>query len=181
MLQTVAALENLLVFMYRAVLSSVTAKKFSSDLRQFFGIAVDHHVVHTRDMNGLLTAAKKKPQAKVHPTYEAFVRKSLAKHDPNETVALALLLEDVIAQTYTKFAPRTSDESVRLVMARTAAVEVQHRVILSAAQSLSAAHLPGGIRPKDLGRLPESFVNAVLPTSTYPTDKAADPESGSVR
>jgi hypothetical protein len=101
---------------------------------------------------------------------------------PADVVKLAITLEDVAAQTYTKYVSQANDAKLRQLFASVAPVEAQHRATLLAVQALLAGGAPELIAiPTDVAKLPAAAGSIGFPDSFYPTKNASPNTEGAVK
>ncbi len=99
-----------------------------------------------------------------------------------DVVRLAITLEDVAAQTYTKNVGQVSDAQLRQLFASVAPVEAQHRATLLAVQSLLASNNDSLIAiPTDVAKLPAAVGDVGFPNAFYPTTLASPVSEGAVK
>jgi hypothetical protein len=99
-----------------------------------------------------------------------------------DVVGLAITLEDIAAETYTKNVGLVSTSDLRGLFASVAGVESQHKAILLAVQAL----LKGGAAklialPPDIAKLPAAAGSVGFPDSFFPTMNAAPVAEGAVQ
>jgi hypothetical protein len=129
-----ASLENLGVYAYNAGIAAATAGKLGTvppAIVTFAQTAKSQHMAHAQAWNAALSAAGKAPVSATDPVLTPTVNSAFAKvTNAAELAQLALLIENVAAQTYQKAIPALSAASSIGVAATIAPVEMQHAAIL---------------------------------------------------
>lgn len=101
---------------------------------------------------------------------------------PADVVKLAITLEDVAAQTYTKNVGLVSSAELRRLFASVAPVEAQHRATLLAVQALLAGNMADLIAiPTNAAKLPAAAGSVGFPDAFYPTMSASPISEGAVK
>ncbi|WP_079124710.1 ferritin-like domain-containing protein [Streptomyces lushanensis] len=182
-LETAAALENLLVSLYRSAVALPFVKNGPKTVAEFFDTSAQHHQAHAKAFNE--AAAKAGGQAQTQPdeTYEAVVTRTLPSvRTPADVVRLALHLEDAAARTHTRNVTRVADTKLRRLFASVAPVEAQHRATLLAVQSLLASGHESLIEiPTDAPRLPAAIGSATIPEVFQPIANARPMSEGAIK
>ncbi len=182
-LQTAASLENLAVSSHESAARSPFVAHGNPALRAFITRSRDQHAAHAKAFNAAAVRAGGAAQHAADPRYAHPV--SLALASLTGTVSIVSLLEsleDVKAQTYTRYASLTSSNNLRSLYVSVAAVEAQHRAFLLATLQLlniGAEELISA--PDRAGRLPGAIGTGSFPHAFYPTAQASAIDEGSVR
>ncbi|HWE56445.1 MAG TPA: ferritin-like domain-containing protein [Acidimicrobiales bacterium] len=131
---TAASLENLGVYAYSAGLQAATQGKLGKvppAVATFATTAKAQHMDHAQAWNAALTAAGKQPVTATDPKLTPTVNSLFAKvTNAGELASLALLIENIAAQTYQAAIPALSASSSVAVAATIHPVEMQHAAIL---------------------------------------------------
>ena len=131
---TAASLENLGVFAYKAGLAAATAGKLGKvppAVATFAQTAMSQHQDHAKGWNSALTAAGKTAVTATDPALTPTVNQKFAQvTNVTQLAQLALLIENVAAQTYQSAIPVLSAPSSVAVAATIHPVEMQHAAIL---------------------------------------------------
>lgn len=131
---TAASLENLGVYAYKQGIAAATAGKLGSvppAVVTFAQTAMAQHQDHAKAWNSALTAAGKQPVTATDPVLTPQVNTAFAKVTTVSQLAqLALLIENIAAQTYQAAIPALSEHSSIGVAATIQPVEMQHASIL---------------------------------------------------
>ncbi len=129
-----ASLENLGVYAYNAGIAAATAGKLGKvppAVVTFAQTAKAQHMAHAQAWNSALTGAGKSAVTATDPALTPTVNSAFAKvTNASELAQLALLIENIAAQTYQKAIPVLSASSSIGVAATIAPVEMQHAAIL---------------------------------------------------
>ena len=129
-----ASLENLGVYAYNAGIAAATAGKLGKvppAVVTFAETAKSQHAAHAQAWNSALTGAGKAAVTATDPALTPTVNSAFAKvTNAAELAQLALLIENIAAQTYQKAIPALSATSSIAVAATIAPVEMQHAAIL---------------------------------------------------
>ncbi|MDJ0463838.1 ferritin-like domain-containing protein [Streptomyces sp. H27-C3] len=182
-LQTAASLENLAVSVYQTAAGLPFIKDGNKTVAAFIAKTTTQHQAHGKAFNAAAIKAGGKEQRGPDPKYAAVVKKALPTlKTPADVVALAITLEDVAAQTYTKNIGQVSDAELRSLFASVAPVEAQHRATLLAVQAL----LKGGAAnliaiPTKVDQLPAAAGSVGFPDAFYPTSKASPIDEGALK
>ncbi|MFB7025826.1 MULTISPECIES: ferritin-like domain-containing protein [unclassified Streptomyces] len=182
-LQTAASLENLAVNVYRTAAGLPFIKNGNKTIVAFITKTTQQHTEHAKAFNAAVTKAGGKAQNDPDPKYAAIVKEKLPTiKTPADVVELAITLEDVAAQTYTKNIGQVEDRNLRQLFASVAPVEAQHRATLLAVQALLAADMPELIAiPTDVAKLPAAVGKVGFPDAFYPTKNASPVSEGAVK
>jgi hypothetical protein len=184
-LQTAAGLENLAVFTYKTALTLpfIGGSSANGVVRAFATKTMAQHSEHAQAFNAAATKLGGKAQTDKDPKYTPVVMSAVPTiKGPIDVVGLAITLEDVAAQTYTKDVGLVSTSELRQLFASVAGVESQHRAILLAVQALLKGNAAGLIAlPPDAAKLPAAAGNVGFPDSFYATSKAAPVTEGAVK
>lgn len=182
-LQTAASIENLAVSVYTTAAGLPFIKNGNAVVAAFIAKTTAQHTAHAQAFNAAISAAGGAQQHAPDPKYAAVVQQALPSiKAPADVVKLAITLEDVAAQTYTKYVSDVSNASLRKLFGSVAPVEAQHRSVLLAVQALLAG---GGAAliaiPTQAAKLPAAAGSVGFPTSFYPTTNASPVSEGAVR
>ncbi|MGA5822897.1 ferritin-like domain-containing protein [Kitasatospora sp. NPDC094028] len=182
-LQTGAALENLAVSVYQTAAGLPFIKGGNATVAAFIAKTTEQHQAHAQAFNAAATAAGGKAQTGPDPKYKAVVDQTLPTIKTSaDVVKLAISLEDVATQTYTKNVSQVSSPDLRKLFASVAPVEAQHRAVLLAVQALLAGNAPDLIViPVDPAKLPAAAGSVGFPDSFYKTDNASPITEGAVQ
>lgn len=182
-LQTAASLENLAVSVYTTASGLAFIKSGNPVIKTFITKTTEQHKEHAKAFNAAAVKAGGKAQNAPDPKYQAVVEKTLPTiKTPADVVKLAISLEDVAAQTYTKNVSQVSDPKLRQLFGSVAPVEAQHRAVLLAVQALLAANQPDLIAlPPDAAKLPAAAGSVGFPDAFYPTKDASPTSEGAVK
>ena len=131
---TAASLENLGVYAYNAGITAATAGKLGKvppAVVTFAKTAMAQHRDHAKAWNAALTAAGKPAVTATDPVLTPTVNSALSKvTNVSQLAQLALLVENIAAQTYQNAIPVLSAKSSIGVAASIQPVEMQHAAIL---------------------------------------------------
>jgi hypothetical protein len=131
---TAASLENLGVYAYKAGLAAATAGKLGTvppAVATFAQTAMSQHQDHAMAWNSALTAAGKTAVTVTDPALTPTVNTAFGKvTNVTQLAQLALLIENIAAQTYQAAIPALSASSSVAVAATIHPVEMQHAAIL---------------------------------------------------
>lgn len=182
-LQTAASIENLAVTVYRAAAGLPFIKNGNKTVVTFITRTSQQHEEHGKAFNAAATQAGGQAQSAPDPKYAAVVKKMLPSiKTPADVVKLAISLEDVAAQTYTKNVGQVSNAQLRKLFGSVAPVEAQHRATLLAVQSLLASGDTSLIAiPTDVAKLPAAVGSVGFPDAFYPTKNASPISEGAVK
>ncbi len=129
-----AGLEVLAVDTYRAALEAATANKLGPvppAVGEFVKTAMGHHEQHRDAWNKVLSGAGRSPitapNAKLKPTVDAEFAKV---KDVAGAAKLALMLEDIAAQTYLSAIPKLQSKDAIKTAASIQVIDQQHQSIL---------------------------------------------------
>jgi hypothetical protein len=182
-LQTAASIENLAVAVYRLAAGLPFIKDGNKTVVAFITKTAQQHAEHAKAFNSAATRGGGQAQSAPDPKYAAVVRKMLPSiKTPADAVKLAISLEDVAAQTYTKNVGQVGNAQLRRLFASVAPVEAQHRATLLAVQSLLASGDTSLIAiPTDVAKLPAAVGSVGFPDTFYPTKNASPISEGAVK
>jgi hypothetical protein len=184
-LQTAAGIENLAVATYTAALKLpfIGGSSANGVVKAFATMTRAQHVDHAKGFNAAATSLGGKPQNEPNAKYLKVVTAAEpGLTDAGKVVALAIALEDVAAQTYTKDVSLVSSGELRQLFSGVAGVEAQHKAILLAVQALVAGGAANLIAlPPNLKKLPKAAGSVGFPTSFYPTKLAVPATQGAVK
>jgi rubrerythrin len=182
-LQTAASIENLAVSVYTTAAGLPFIKHGNATVAAFITKTTAQHQAHAQAFNAAITQAGGKTQSQADPKYAAVVKSALPTiKGPADVVKLAITLEDVAAQTYTRNVSQVGDASLRKLFGSVAPVEAQHRSVLLAVQALLAG---GGAAliaiPTQPAKLPAAAGSVGFPASFYPTTMASPVSEGALK
>jgi rubrerythrin len=182
-LQTAASIENLAVSVYTTAAGLPFIKNGNATVAAFIAKTTMQHQAHGQAFNAAVLQAGGKAQNAADPKYAAVVKSALPTiKGPADVVKLAITLEDVAAQTYTKNVSEVSDPALRKLFGSVAPVEAQHRAVLLAVQALLAG---GGASliaiPTQPAKLPAAAGSVGFPSSFYATTSASPVSEGAVK
>ncbi|MFI5534034.1 ferritin-like domain-containing protein [Kitasatospora sp. NPDC051853] len=182
-LQTAASLENLAVSVYQTAATLPFIKDGNKTVAAFIAKTTEQHQAHAKAFNAAATQAGGKAQTGPDPKYKAVVDQTLPTiKGPADVVKLAITLEDVAAQTYTKNVGQVSNADLRKLFASVAPVEAQHRATLLAVQALLAGNAADLVTiPVDPAKLPAAAGSFGFPDAFYPTKDASPISEGAVK
>ncbi|MFJ8473647.1 ferritin-like domain-containing protein [Kitasatospora sp. NPDC094011] len=182
-LQTAASIENLAVGVYRTAAALPFIKDGNRTVAAFIAKTTQQHQAHAQAFNSAATQAGGKAQDNPDPKYKAVVDQALPTvRTPADVVKLAITLEDVAAQTYTRNVSQVSNAQLRKLFASVAPVEAQHRATLLAVQALLAGNAADLITiPVDPSKLPAAAGGVGFPDAFYKTDDASPISEGAVQ
>ena len=182
-LQTAASIENLAVSVYTTAAGLPFIKDGNKTVAAFITKTTAQHTAHAQAFNAAATQAGGKAQTGPDPKYDAVVKQKLPSITTlADVVALAITLEDVAAQTYTKNVSQVTDAQLRKLFASVAPVEAQHRSVLLAVQALLAGNDASLIAiPTDVSKLPAAAGSVGFPDAFYPTSMASPITEGAVQ
>jgi hypothetical protein len=131
---TATSLENLGVYAYKAGLTAATAGKLGKvppAVATFAQTAMSQHQDHAKAWNSALTAAGKTAVTATDPALTPTVNQKFGQvTNVTQLAQLALLIENIAAQTYQAAIPSLSAPSSVAVAATIHPVEMQHAAIL---------------------------------------------------
>jgi hypothetical protein len=182
-LQTAASIENLAVSVYQTAAGLPFIKSGNATVAAFIAKTTTQHQAHGQAFNAAVMQAGGKVQNAPDPKYAAVVAQMLPSiKGPADVVKLAITLEDVAAQTYTKNVSQVSDPALRKLFGSVAPVEAQHRAVLLAVQALLAG---GGAAliaiPTQPAQLPAAAGSVGFPDSFYAISSASPVSEGAVQ
>ncbi|WP_329456493.1 ferritin-like domain-containing protein [Streptomyces sp. NBC_01497] len=182
-LQTAASIENLAISVYRTAAGLPFVKNGNKTVATFIARTTAQHEAHAKAFNAAATQAGGTAQNAPDPKYVAVVKAALPGiKTPADVVKLAITLEDVAAQTYTKNVGQVSSAQLRRLFASVAPVEAQHRTTLLSVQALLAGNMADLIAiPTDAAKLPADLGSAGIPDTFYPTKDASPITEGAVK
>ncbi|WP_436776390.1 ferritin-like domain-containing protein [Yinghuangia sp. YIM S09857] len=182
-LQTAASLENLAVNVYTTAAGLPFIQGGNKVVVAFIEKTTAQHKAHAQAFNAAAVKAGGKEQAGPDPKYAAIVQQTLPTiKGPADVVKLAITLEDIAAQTYTKNVSQVSDPALRRLFGSVAPVEAQHKAVLLAVQALLAGNLADQIKlPPDAAALPAAAGSVGFPDAFYPTIDASPIDEGAVK
>lgn len=149
--QLAAGLEVLAIATYKAALDAATAGKLGAvppAVAEYVKTATAHHQVHLDAWNTVLDGAGKpkvtEPNATLKPTVDAEFAKVT---DAAGAAKLALMLEEIAAQTYLKAMPTLKNKDAIKLAGQIQIVDQQHQAILRYA--LGTYPVPDIFQPTD--------------------------------
>lgn len=182
-LRTAAALENLAVASYTAAAALPFLARGNERLRALLDRNTAHHRAHARAFNEALVGAGAAAQNTADARYAATVRLRLARiTDPASLADLLTQLENVNAQSCTRFASLPGGGTLRSLLVNVASVEAQHGSELLVLRALldGGQAQPGAVDAA--ARVVPASVGAVgIPYAAYPTDDASAVDEGAAR
>jgi hypothetical protein len=132
--EVAAGLEVLAVSTYQSALDAATANKLGPvppAVATYVQTALSHHTQHLAAWNGVLRAAGRPdvtaPNATLKPTVDQMFA---AAKNVTDVANLALLLENIAAQTYLKAIPMLADKAAIRKAGEIQIVDQQHQAIL---------------------------------------------------
>lgn len=170
-----ASLENLGVYAYNAGLQAATAGKLGTvppAVATFAKTAMAQHKDHAKAWNSVLTAAGKPAVTATDPALTPTVQSKFAQvKDVTGLAQLALLIENVAAQTYQNGIAVLSSSKAVAVAATIQPVEMQHAAILyytlgeypgiqGGASNSYASGSPLAFNPTTLARPPSDYTGS---------------------
>jgi hypothetical protein len=184
-LQTAASIENLAVATYTTALTLpfIGGSSANGVVKAFAMKTKMQHEDHAKGFNAAVKGLNGKEQHNPDAKYLKVVKKA----EPGLTnaakvVALAIALEDVAAETYTKNVSQVSTSDLRQLFAGVAGVEAQHKAILLAVQALLLGGAPQLIAlPPNTAKLPKAAGSVGFPAAFYPTMNASPASEGAVK
>lgn len=181
-LQTAASLENLVAGCYGSAVRLAAVKDGNPALRAFVTRTRTQHAAHAMAFNAAAARAGGTAQHAPDRRYAGPVRRALASLAGAESlVSLLESLEDVNAQSYTRYASLASP-SLRTLFVSVAAVEAGHRSFLLAVLRLLNLGATDLISiPAIADRLPGAIGSGCFPRAFYSTKLASAIDEGSVR
>lgn len=181
-LQTAASLENLVAGCYGSAVRLAAVKDGNPTLGAFIVRTGAQHAAHASAFNAAVARAGGAAQHAPDPRYAASVRRALTSlTDAASLVSLLESLEDVNAQSYTRYASLAS-ANVRALFVSVAAVEAAHRSFLLAVLQLLNLGATDLIRiPTNADRLPDAIGSGCFAPAFYSTKLASAIDEGSVR
>ena len=182
-LQTAASIEILAISVYQTAAALPFIKNGNKTIAAFIAKTTTQHQAHAKAFNGAATQAGGQAQTAPDPKYAAVVKTTLPTIKTTaDVVKLAITLEDVAAQTYTKNVGQVSSAELRKLFASVAPVEAQHRATLLAVQALLAGNMNDLIAiPTDVAKLPAAVGSVGFPDAFYPTASASPISEGAVK
>lgn len=184
-LQTAAGLENLAVATYQIglALPFIGGNEAKPEIKEFSTRTMTQHSEHATAFNAAAQRLGGKPQTGTDPKYADVVKQAIPNiRSAVDAVGLAIILEDVAAQTYVQDVGLVSTPELRQLFLSVAGVEAQHKAILMSVRALLKANTPQLIRrPPEVATLPAEAGSVGFPDAFYPTALAAPVEQGAVK
>jgi hypothetical protein len=182
-LQTAASLENLVVGSYATAARLPFVVNGNARLRDLVARNKAHHAAHAQAFNLSVRKAGGAEQQAADPRYSGSVGGMLAAmKDPVSLVGLLTELEDIVAQTCTRYAILAATGGVRSLFATVAPVEAQHGAELLIMRALLDDGRAGADATATQARaLPAAVGTAGIPQAVYSTADASAINEGAVR
>ncbi|MFB6892250.1 ferritin-like domain-containing protein [Kitasatospora sp. NPDC056327] len=182
-LQTAASIENLAVGVYRTAAGLPFVKDGNRTVAAFIAKTTEQHEAHAKAFNSAAARAGGQAQNGPDPKYRRLVDQMLPDiKGPADVVRLAITLEDVATQTYTRNVSQVSNAELRRLFASVAPVEAQHRATLLAVQALLAGNAADLVTiPVDPAKLPAAAGSVGFPDAFHRTDNASPISEGAVQ
>ncbi|MHB8451297.1 MAG: ferritin-like domain-containing protein [Mycobacteriales bacterium] len=182
-LQTAASIENLAIAVYGTALT-LPYISGNPTVQAFATMTRAQHQDHAKAFNAAATGLGGAAQNQPDPKYAAYVKTQLPGiKGAADVVTLAIALEDVAAQTYTKNVELVSTSSLRELFGSVAPIEAQHRAVLLAVQALLKLGDASLIElsPTVAGRLPAAAGSVGFPRPFYSTVNASPVTEGALQ
>jgi Ferritin-like domain len=181
-LQTAASLENLLVSAYTTAAGLPLIMSGNRTIQQFITRTGAQHAAHARAFNAQVAKVGGAAQTAADPRYASSVANNLTvQTDAMSATSLLITLEDVAAQTYTRYISLSPNAAVRKLFGTAAPVEAQHLAMLLVMQSLLKGDAQELIAlPTQSPQLPAKIGSVGLPDTFYPIADASAIDEGSV-
>jgi Ferritin-like domain len=182
-LQTAASLENLAVAAYHAAGLLELGRHGYPILGSFVARSQRQHSAHAAAFNAAAARAHGAAQHAADPRYAATVHADMLHMTEAEpVVSLLESLEDVNAQSYTRYASLAISPALRQLFVSVAVAEAEHRSFLLVAQLLLDAGPADLLRvPTVPGELPAAIGTKCVPPAFYPTAAASAIDQGTVQ
>lgn len=182
-LQTAASLENLTVASYEAAGRRRLGQHGYPGLAAFIARSVRQHAAHAAAFNAAAADAGGSAQHAADPRYATTLHWDLALLTGAEPlVSLLESLEDLNAQSYTRYATLANSPALRRLFVSVATDEAQHRSFLLAAQLLLSTGPASSLRGHTAAaELPAAIGSRCAPLAFYPTAAASAIDEGAVR
>lgn len=191
-LQTAASIENLAVATYTTALTLpyIGGSAANPVVTKFAQVTMGQHKQHADAFNSAARHLGGKKQSKPDPAFVPVVNKavaSLSGASPAQgalgVVGLAIELENIAAETYSKDTTLVKSTSNRALFASIMGIEAQHVAVLHAVQALLMANAPQliSLAPGTAAELPAAAGSVGFPNAFYPTASAAPAEQGAVK
>jgi hypothetical protein len=182
-LQTAAALENLAVVTYTSAAELPFVAKGSPRLSALITRNRAHHLAHAQAFNQAVAKAGAAQQHAVDTRYGATVGRMMARMtDPASLADLLNELEDINAQTCTRFAALAAGGSLRSLFVNIASVEAQHgSELLIVRTLLDAGHDGQNVTRAAARAIPAAAGTVGIPQAAYPTADASAIDESTVR
>ncbi len=181
-LQTAASLENLAVASYASAARVPAVREGNPALAEFLRRTRAQHAAHATAFNAAVARAGGRAQHAPDPRYAVPVTRALAGlTNAASVVSLLESLEDVNAQSYTRYASLTAPK-LRMMFVSVATVEAAHRsFLLTALKLLTVGDASLLAAPAAAPGLPDAAGAAGFPRAFYPTAQASAINEGAVR
>ena len=191
-LQTAASIENLAVATYTTALTLpyIGGSAANPVVTKFAQVTMGQHQQHADAFNSAAQHLGGKKQSKADPAFVPVVNKAVASLNGASAaqgalgvVGLAIELENIAAETYSKDTTLVKSESNRALFASIMGIEAQHVAVLNAVQALLMANAAQliSLAPGTAAKLPAAAGSVGFPNAFYPTKSAAPANQGAVK
>ena len=191
-LQTAASIENLAVATYTTALTLpyIGGSAANPVVTKFVQVTKTQHQQHNDAFNSAARRLGGKKQTKPDPAFVPVVDKAVASLNGASAaqgalgvVALAIELENIAAETYSKDTTLVKSMSNRALFASIMGIEAQHVAVLNAVQALLMANAPQliNLAPDTAAMLPAAAGSVGFPNAFDPTKSAAPASQGAVK
>ena len=191
-LQTAASIENLAVSTYSTALTLpyIGGAQANPVVTKFVQVTKAQHDQHKDAFNAAAHSLGGKKQSKPDPAFVPVVNKAVASLNGASAaqgalgvVGLAIELENIAAETYSKNTTLVKSTSNRALFASVMGIEAQHVAVLNAVQALLMANAPQliSLDPGTAAMLPAAAGSVGFPNAFYPTKSAAPANQGAVK
>jgi hypothetical protein len=191
-LQTAASIENLAVATYKTALTLpyIGGSAANPVVTKFAQVTMGQHVQHGDAFNAAAKALGGKAQTKPDPAFVPVVNKAVASLNGVSAsqgalgvVGLAMELENIAAETYSKDTTLAKTTRNKALFASVMGIEAQHVSVLLAVQALLMAGAPQliSLAPGTAAALPAAAGSVGFPHAFYPTNSAAPAQQGAVK
>ena len=191
-LQTAASIENLAVATYKTALTLpyIGGSAANPVVTKFAQVTMGQHVQHGDAFNAAARSLGGKTQSKPDPAFVPVVNKAVASLNGVSAsqgalgvVGLAMELENIAAETYSKDTVLATKVKNKALFASVMGIEAQHVSVLLAVQALLMAGAPQliSLAPGTAADLPAAAGSVGFPHAFYPTNSAAPARQGAVK
>jgi hypothetical protein len=191
-LQTAASIENLAVATYKTALTLpyIGGSAANPVVTKFAQVTMGQHVQHGDAFNAAARSLGGKTQSKPDPAFVPVVNKAVASLNGVSAsqgalgvVGLAMELENIAAETYSKDTVLATKARNKALFASVMGIEAQHVSVLLAVQALLMAGAPQliSLAPGTAAALPAAAGSVGFPHAFYPTTSAAPARQGVVK